>query len=137
MTPFELGSDIGGLIRTPAHFCGIYAHKASYGLISLRGHVPGPSGTLAASDLSVAGPLARSADDLGMLLDILAAPNDQEGMARQLKLPPSRHKKLQDFRVALWLDEPNYPIDGSVRSALESTANALRKAGLHVDDKPT
>ena len=137
MTPFELGSDIGGSIRTPAHFCGIYGHKASFGLISLRGHVPGPPGTLAASDLSVAGPLARSADDLDMLLDILAAPNEQEGVAWQLKLPPSRHEKLQDFRVALWLDEPNYPIDGSVRSALESTANALRKAGVHVDDKPT
>ena len=137
MTAFELGSDIGGSIRTPAHFCGIYGHKASYGLISLRGHIPGPPGTLADSDLSVAGPLARSADDLAMLLDILGGPNDQEGVAWQLKLPPSRHEKLQDFRVALWLDEPNYPIDHSVRSALESSANALRKAGVQVDDKPT
>ncbi len=137
MTPFELGSDIGGSIRTPAHFCGVYGHKASYGLISLRGHVPGPPGTLAASDLSVAGPLARSADDLGMLLDILAGPNEQEGVAWQLKLPPSRRQELPDFRVALWLEQPDYPIDDSVRSALESSANALRKAGVAVDDKPT
>ncbi len=136
MTPFELGSDIGGSIRTPAHFCGIYGHKASYGLISLRGHIPGPPGTLAASDLSVAGPLARSAEDLSLLLDILAGPNQADSAAWRLELPPPRHNKLKDFRVALWLDEPDCPIDNSVRAALESTANALRKAGVKVDDKP-
>ena len=135
MSPFELGSDIGGSIRTPAHFCGIYGHKSSYGLISLRGHIPGPPGTLAATDLSVAGPLTRSTDDLGMLLDILAGPNEQERVAWQLKLPQSRHEKLQDFRVVIWLDEPDSPVDGGVRCALESAAHALRKAGVQVDDK--
>ena len=135
-TPFELGSDIGGSIRTPAHFCGIYGHKPSYGLIPLRGHVPGPPGTLAPSDLSVAGPLARTADDLGFLLDILAGPNHTERTAWRLELPPPRHQKLQDFRVALWCDETDCPIDDSVRSALESSVNALRKAGVRVDDKP-
>lgn len=137
MTPFELGSDIGGSIRTPAHFCGIYGHKPSYGLIPLRGHVPGPPGTLAAADLSVAGPLTRSAGDLGFLLDILAGPDEQLRVAWRLQLPPARHEKLQDFRVALWCDEPTCPIDEAVRSALESAINALRKAGVQVDDKPT
>jgi amidase len=136
MTPFELGSDIGGSIRTPAHFCGIYGHKPSYGLIGLRGHVPGPPGTLAASDLSVAGPLTRSAVDLDLLLGILAGPDQSQGKAWRLELPPPRHKKLRDFRVALMLDVPDCPIDNSVRSALESAANALRKAGVRVDDKP-
>jgi amidase len=135
-TPFELGSDIGGSIRTPAHFCGVYGHKPSYGLIPLRGHVPGPPGTFALSDLSVAGPLARGAEDLGVLLDILAGPSQSERIAWRLELPPSRHKKLQDFRVALWLDETAFPIDRSVRSALEAAAVALRKAGVRVDDKP-
>ncbi len=135
MTPFELGSDIGGSIRTPAHFCGIYGHKPSYGLISLRGHVPGPPGTLAASDLSVAGPLARSAKDLDLLLDVLAGPDQSDGYAWRLELPPPRHKKLRDFHVALMLDVPDCPIDTSVRSAIESTAHALRKAGATVDDK--
>jgi len=137
MTPLELGSDLGGSIRTPAHFCGIYGHKASYGLISLRGHVPGPPGTLAAADLSVAGPLTRSVDDLGLLLDILAGPDQQQRVAWRLQLPKSRHEKLQDFRVALWLGESECPIDASVGSALESAANALRRAGVQVDEKPT
>ncbi len=135
-TPFELGSDIGGSIRTPAHFCGTYGHKPSYGLIPLRGHVPGPPGTMASSDLSVAGPLARTADDLGFLLDILAGPNQSERTAWRLELPPPRHQKLQDFRVALWLDEADCPIDQSVRAALESAADVMRKAGARIDDKP-
>ena len=136
MTPFELGSDIGGSIRTPAHFCGIYGHKPSYGLISLRGHIPGPPGTLSASDLSVAGPLARSTGDLSLLLDLLAGPDQSEGGAWRLELPPPRHKKIQDFRVALWLDEPDCPIDDSVRSAIESSVGALAKAGAKIDANP-
>ncbi len=136
MTPFELGSDIGGSIRTPAHFCGIYGHKPSYGLISLRGHIPGPPGTLASADLSVAGPLTRSADDLELLLDILAGPDEQQGTAWRLKIPPPRHTKLRDFRIALWPDELDCPIENSMRSAFESAAAALRETGAKVDSKP-
>ena len=135
MTPFELGSDIGGSIRTPAHFCGVYGHKPSYGLISLRGHIPGPPGTLAATDLSVAGPLARTVSDLDLLLDILAGPDAQQRVAWRLQLPEPRQQKLPDFRAALWFDESDCPIDVSVRSALESAVHELRKAGVRVDDK--
>ncbi len=67
LTPLELGSDIGGSIRIPAHFCGVYGHKSSHGIVSLRGHIPGPPGTLAEPDLAVAGPLARSAQDLALM----------------------------------------------------------------------
>jgi amidase len=137
MTPFELGSDIGGSIRTPAHFCGIYGHKPSYGIISLRGHVPGPPGTLAASDLSVAGPLARTAGDLRLSLDILAGPNQADSAAWRLELSPSRHKQLKDFRVAVWFDDPECAIDHSVRTALQSAVDSLRKAGANIDDKPS
>jgi amidase len=136
MTPFELGSDIGGSIRTPAHYCGVYGHKPSYGLISMRGHVPGPPGTLAAADLSVAGPLTRNVDDLSLLLDILAGPDHQQRVAWRVQLPQPRHKNLQDFRVAIWFDESDCPIDSSVRSAIEAAANALRRTGVQVDGKP-
>ena len=137
MTPFELGSDIGGSIRTPAHFCGIYGHKPSYGLISLRGHVPGPPGTLAAADLSVAGPLARTAGDLNLLLDILAGPNRHEAVAWNLNLPASRQQKLEDFRVAVLFDNVDVPIDNTVRTSLEAAVAMLEKAGAKIDRAPT
>lgn len=137
MTPFELGSDIGGSIRTPAHFCGIYGHKPSYGLISLRGHVPGPPGTLAAADLSVAGPLARTASDLNILLDILAGPDRNNAVAWKLNLPDSRRQNLEDFRVAVMFDNVDVPIDANVRNALESAVVTLEKAGAKIDRAPT
>ncbi|CAN0598233.1 unnamed protein product, partial [Ectocarpus sp. 12 AP-2014] len=64
LTPLELGSDIGGSIRTPSHFNGVYGHKSSYELITLRGHLPPGEGVLSEPDLSCAGPLATCVDDL-------------------------------------------------------------------------
>ncbi len=64
MTGLELGSDIGASIRNPAHYCGVYGHKPTYGLVSYKGHaLPGVVG---APDIAVAGPLARSARDLDL-----------------------------------------------------------------------
>ena len=61
LVPLEIGSDIAGSIRIPAHFCGVYGHKSSHGIIPLRGHLLGPPGTLATPDLLVAGPMALTA----------------------------------------------------------------------------
>ncbi|MAB68833.1 MAG: amidase, partial [Oceanicaulis sp.] len=97
MTPIELGSDIGGSIRTPSHFCGVYGHKVTYGIISCRGHIPGPPGMLSEPDLSVAGPMARSADDLKMMLDIISGPTPLMTDAWQLNLPEPKQKNLSDF----------------------------------------
>ena len=79
MTPLEVGSDVGGSIRTPAHFCGVFGHKPSRDTLSLRGHIPGPPGTLSQPDLAEGGPMARCADDLEFLLEIVAAPRPHEG----------------------------------------------------------
>lgn len=126
---FELGSDIGGSIRIPAHFCGVYGHKPTYGLVPLRGHIPPPPGSLAVPDLGVAGPIARSAEDLGLLLDVLA----DCGPGGALKLPEPRARRLADFRVGAWLDDANFPLDDTVREPLEQTLAALEKAGVGVD----
>jgi amidase len=82
LTALELGSDIGGSIRTPAHFCGVYGHKPTHGIVPTRGHIPGPPGTLSEPDIAVLGPLARHAEDLALAMDVVAGPDgDQIGRA--------------------------------------------------------
>src|SRR5690606_10740175 len=108
-TSFELGSDIGGSIRIPSHFCGVFGHKPTYGLVPVRGHIPPPPGMLSQPELGVAGPIARSACDLALLMDVLAGP-----------LMSPRHDRLQDFRIGVWMGEDAYRVDGGYAAALES-----------------
>lgn len=130
MTSLELGSDIGGSIRTPASFCGVCGHKSSYGIISSRGHIPGPPGSLSRSDISVAGPLARTVDDLQLAMGLLVGPEPEQAVGWQLRLPPARCRRLTDFRVAAWLDDPGCPVDAEVVSILEGLVGQLRGAGV-------
>ncbi len=134
LTALELGSDIGGSIRNPAHFCGVYGHKPSFGLVPLQGHIPGPPGTLQNTDISVAGPMARSADDLELALDVLAGPGAADAVAWRLQLPPPRQQTLRAWRVAAWLDDPACTVDAAVSERLQATVQALREAGVQVDD---
>ncbi len=134
MTPLELGSDIGGSIRTPSSWCGVYGHKPSWGVVPLRGHIPGPPGTLGEPDLGVGGPMARDPRDLALALDVLAGPGDWDASAWRLELPPPRATALSDFRVAAWLDDERCPVDPAVRAVLEAAVEALRRAGTAVDE---
>src|SRR5262249_6386949 len=83
-TPLELGSDIAGSIRTPASFCGVFGHKPSFDLVPALGHIPLPPGSLSVPDLGVMGPLARSVDDLTLLLDVIAGPVPERAKAYSL-----------------------------------------------------
>lgn len=133
-TAFETGSDIGGSIRTPAGWCGVYGHKPTHGIIPQRGHIPGPPGTLGEADLAVVGPLARSADDLELLLGLQAGPLADRARAWKLELPAPRHAKLSEYRVAAWLDDDAFPVDPEVRAVLSNAVQALRAAGASVDE---
>ncbi|NIJ42576.1 amidase [Parvibaculum indicum] len=134
-TAAEFGSDIGGSIRTPAHLCGVFGHKPTYGIVPKRGHLGPPPGWLSEGDLSVAGPLARSAEDLQMLLDIAAGPNWTGTPGWKLDLPPARAKTAKDLRVAVWIDEPFCDIDREMAALLTGAAHALEDAGAKVDWK--
>ena len=131
--PLEIGSDIGGSIRTPANYCGVYGHKPSHGIVPARGHIPGPPGTKSEPDLAVVGPLARTAGDLRLALDVIAGPDVLARDGWALTLPPPRAEKLKDFRVAYWLDDPLCPIDSMVRDELEAAIEALRPQVKWVD----
>ena len=84
----DSGSDIGGSIRNPAHYCGVYGHKPTWNVVSAHGHwLPG---THTANDLSVVGPMARSSEDLALAMDVIAGPPDIDAAGWSLKLPRPR-----------------------------------------------
>jgi amidase len=129
----ELGSDIGGSVRVPAHYCGVFAHKPSYGLLPMRGHTPPNAPAMPSTvDLAVVGPMARSAADLSLAIDVLAGPDDDNAIAYTLNLPPPRATTLRDFRVLVIDSHPLVQTAVSVRNALDRTAQALEKAGARV-----
>ncbi|RSM43216.1 amidase [Amycolatopsis balhimycina DSM 5908] len=136
LTGLELGSDIAGSIRNPAHTCGVYGLKPSRGVVSQRGILKTRPGALAPRDLVLPGPLARSADDLELALDVLAGPIEEDRTAWRLELPPPRSRELADFRVAAWLDDPWAPVDATVLELLQDAVSALERAGARVERRP-
>jgi len=131
----SIGSDIGGSLRTPAHYCGVYAHKPTFGLVANRGHIPPPAPALPSDrDLSVVGPMARTARDLALLLDVMAGPDPLTlGVAYDLALPAARHERLSDFRVLVLDEHPLVPTGSAVRAAVNRVADALVKGGARVE----
>ncbi|MEM1417414.1 MAG: amidase family protein [Myxococcota bacterium] len=128
----ELGSDIGGSIRIPAHFCGVVGHKPTHGIIPMRGHVPGPPGSLGEPDLAVAGPMGVSVRDVELALRVLTGPRPEDAEAWSLSLPEAPPKELGAYRVGLWMDDAECPLEPDVRAVLEAAVAALEDAGLEV-----
>jgi len=130
-TPLEVGSDIGGSIRNPAGMCGVVGHKPSYGLVSARGQIPGPPGTLTQADIAVIGPLARSVADCELALDLMVGADEWHAPAWSISVPPARPGVM---RVAVWADDPACPVDPEIRIAIESVAEQLAERGCIVDE---
>ncbi len=130
------GSDIGGSIRVPAHFCGVYGHKPTLGVVPLRGHIPPPPGGPPGppSSLAVAGPLARSAADLALALQILGGPDGDEARAYRWSLPPARGSRLTDYRIGFVLDDPRCPVSPEVGGVARQAVDALKKAGARLEE---
>jgi amidase len=123
VTSLEIGSDIGGSLRVPASFCGVFSHKPSWGLVDQHGHVPPSPGSWSERDLNVVGPMARSARDLRLLLSVI-----ENGPLA----PKAPSAELAAVRIGLWLDEPTFHLDVEVRAAIESFAAELAAAGAEV-----
>ncbi len=132
-TPLELGSDIGGSIRVPAHYSGVMGHKPSYGIVPGHGQIPGMPGTLSQADLAVVGPMARHVEDLEVALDALVGPDRWLEQAWTVQLPPSRHQELADFRVAAWFDDVHCRVDEDTGRVLDALATTIGSAGGRVD----
>lgn len=130
MTGFETGSDIGGSIRNPAHFCGVFGHKPTFDLLPMMGH--GMPGQVAGPDLSVIGPLGRSASDLRLGIEVMAGPDPINARGLRFELP-ELDKPVSALRVALWRDDAVAPVDGSVSACVDAVGSALADAGASVD----
>ncbi|MBR0801709.1 amidase [Bradyrhizobium jicamae] len=133
--PLELGSDISGSLRVPAHLCGVFAHKPTSNLVPQRGHTPPRSPALETnltSGLGVCGPMARSTADLLSALDVIAGPDEDEERAYRLALPAPRHEALRDFRVLVLDSHPLLPVASEIRVTLDQLANRLATAGAKV-----
>ncbi len=132
LTPLEVGSDIAGSIRNPAGLCGVVGHKPSYGIVSAKGQIPGPPGTLTQADLAVVGPMARTVADAEMALGLLAGPDDWHDLAWSLRLPEPRTTDPASLRVAVMATDPHCPVDPEIEAAIRSVADRLEGQGARV-----
>src|SRR5579871_284535 len=132
--PLSIGSDIGGSIRVPAHFCGVFGHKPSLGLIPMRGYgLPPAPPVPGGGDLAVVGPMARYAVDLERALDCIAGPDElRDGVGYRLALPRPRHDKPSDLRVLVVDTHPLMPTSDAVRTTIRRVAEHLAKLGVKV-----
>lgn len=132
LTPLEFGSDIGGSIRIPAAFCGVFGHKPSETAIPRSGHFPGSPHPNAAAVMCVQGPLARTVGDLELAFDVVSGPDVGEDAAWNLAVPPPRHDHLAAFRVAILPTIPWLPVDDEITATVENLAAELSRAGAQI-----
>ncbi len=133
LTYLSMGGDLGGSIRVPAHFCGVFGHKPSRGLVPAKGHqLPLPPVVL--PDLDVLGPLARTAADLKLALEIVGGPDEQNAVAYHWKLPSARGARLADYRIGYVLDHPQVPVASDMKAVLGQFIETLRRAGARLEE---
>jgi amidase len=134
LTSFEIGTDIGGSIRIPSHFCGTYGLKPSYGVVPQRGYLDRVGGGATDSDINVFGPMARSADDLELLLGLLAGPPPEQLPGWRIDLPAPRHHSLSGVRIAVKFESELGPTERGYLDVLKATADRLADAGAKIEE---
>jgi amidase len=136
LTFLSTGSDIGGSIRTPSNFCGVYGHKPTLNLVSRKGHIPPPIEHRPSppANLAVAGPLARSAADLRTALQIIGGPDEPESIAYRWTLPPARKTALSQYKIGYMLDDPHCPVVPEVKAVHNRALDALGQAGVRLKE---
>ena len=132
----SIGSDFGGSIRVPSHFCGIFGHRGTRNVIPTEGHGPPHPGRppRPKSEESVVGPLARSAADLKLALEVCGGPVAPESVAYRWQLPPARGNVLRDYRIGYVIDDPFCRVSSDLRETYERAIDELRAAGARLEE---
>ena len=130
MSTLEVGSDIGSSIRNPAHFCGVFGLKPTHKVVSSHGQsiIESHSET----DISVAGPLARTVEDLKLGFETLLGLRAIDGSAFKALIPEDNRSRLKEFRIGIKLDDAESPVDQGYLAILEEFVQKLEKAGAGV-----
>ncbi|MGA0886110.1 MAG: amidase family protein [Ilumatobacteraceae bacterium] len=124
LTPVEIGTDIGGSVRLPAHFSGVCGHKPSFGVVPQRGYIDHMTYGALDADVNVVGPLARTVNDLELMMNVIADHPDRLLATRG---------QARDLRVAAWLDDPACPVSNDVAAVLDAAVGALEAEGIKID----
>ncbi len=134
LSPLEMGSDIGGSLRIPAHFCGVFALKPTDHLVSLAGHIPEPPGSpRGVRHMGMPGPLARSVQDLRLALSLIAGMDGRRWEMPPVPLTPIQKKPLKEYRFA-WTDHfGSVAASEATQAILEKLADDLARAGCQVE----
>ncbi|MFT7685940.1 MAG: amidase [Candidatus Azotimanducaceae bacterium] len=136
LTGLEMGSDIGGSIRNPAHYCGVFGHKPTWGTLPIRGHSLEDDTT--APDISVIGPLGRSAEDLKLAMDVVGGADEIHQPGWTLAFGEDKKANLSDYKVAVWANDEIAPVDASVEQRVLDIATLVADAGgsVNYDSRP-
>jgi amidase len=133
LSPLEIGSDIGGSVRIPAHYCGVFSLKTSEHLVSLAGHIPEvPGAPKGVRHMGTVGPLARCVEDLRLALSLIAGADGRTWETPPVPITSVPRRPLREYRVA-WTDSFGVPVTQDTREALETVAKELAQAGCHVE----
>ncbi len=136
-SPLDIGSDFNGSLRIPAHYCGVYSLKPTENIVAQTGHIPPPLETpdRTVRHMPVAGPIARSADDLALVLLLLAGTDGFDWEVPPVRLDKGAPKTLSGLRVA-WIDEfPEAPVTNDTRTGLERLMREIESRGSRVEKR--
>jgi amidase len=136
LVPFDIGSDMSGSIRIPSHFCGVFGFKPTAHRVPLTGHIPPLPGVPPPERLLPhIGPIARSAEDLALLGEVLAGPD-----GRDIHVPPVPWRALPELRIstlkiAYQSSFVGVPTAAAIVARVDRLAAELAGAGAHVEER--
>jgi amidase len=136
LTPFDIGTDLSGSIRIPAHFCGAFGLKPTEKRVPLTGLIPGLPPPRSVRVMSCIGPLARSVEDLALLYSLIAGPDGRDTEVEPVPVDAVPHLDLKNLRVAVAPTFPGLPVAAEMRNTVINLAQQLQPLVAAVEEAP-